>query len=297
MTLNTLGTPKPGNYDPSLVDRINKEAAEDAAQERNGTESAQSEPQDVPAEYIDFDRILGIYRFKNLPHSTSHAVELSHFLEHGAAKTCVEWQTWRASSDNWGFANTRVLYQCALRAYQLRDVYARDNSFEFACFLRGIFTPTRPKLNTSTRISYHSEAGEAHINHTSPFDPRPATINIPELETRMSDNWTYLVLANEQSQTELGKTNAIPEDAHPYLKALFGRGYSVAGAVWQYVSQSADRDGTLREVRLHAPTHSNRRMTVDHIVAIGSDNSEAVNIILDEDRWPRPALGIREVFA
>ncbi|MBI4451073.1 hypothetical protein HY642_03800 [Candidatus Woesearchaeota archaeon] len=47
MTLNTLGTPKPGNYDPTLVDRLNK-AAEEAAR-MNATRVAKKPAPDTEA--------------------------------------------------------------------------------------------------------------------------------------------------------------------------------------------------------------------------------------------------------
>ncbi|MBI4451071.1 hypothetical protein HY642_03790 [Candidatus Woesearchaeota archaeon] len=73
MTLHTLGTPKPGKYDPNLAERLNKEADEEAREERKGSREAAPRPAPVHddlnfrvQDHKEFWRVNGVSFKKNI---------------------------------------------------------------------------------------------------------------------------------------------------------------------------------------------------------------------------------------
>ncbi len=105
-------------------------------------------------------------------------------------------------------------------------------------------------------------------------------MQIPEF-TVYDYYFSYLVLAKRQSKDKLGTVEFIPENAKPLLKALFGKNYEEAGAVFQYLTPPHNND-ELKEVRLWVPTKNNR--TTERVVVFDVYGDYAGNIV--SSNWP-----------
>jgi hypothetical protein len=151
--------------------------------------------------------------------------------------------------------NGQVLYAMDHLAYCLRDdARAKTLVQEF----RGFHVPDWEKrlVHTGTRVDYELDCEEATIQHLG-LDGKVCGVNvkIPEFE-RHDEDWSYLILADEQPASKLGTVRSIPPTAKSFLSTLLGPSYREAGAVYQFMSSRKGEN--LREVRVWVPTLANR---------------------------------------
>ena len=219
------------------------------------------------------------------------AVELSGgLLDSGKQRTQEQWVQY--SVDGWCATDAEVLYQCLLRAYDLRnDSKCRAVVQDLNKVFQQVFDPAKPYINTLTKISYGTGLdGIVSRLGRFPGNAQNKSIIIPEF-TKANDSWSYFVLANEQSESKLGATNVLHANARPVLEAMLGKGYEKAGSVFQYFSTR--KDSNLRETRLWTPTTTNRNS--ERVLVLGvvsSDDGFGVDsdgVIGDYG----PALGVR----
>src|SRR3989338_6087566 len=149
--------------------------------------------------------------------------------------------------------NSRDLYQMMHRLYSLRN---EDNEAANNCISLLIKDFTKNHTHTGTKINY-DHGLDGIVSHLQPdksiWISEP--IIIPEF-TRLGNNWSYLILAKEQPESELGNVEEIPDNTKPVLEALLGNYYEDFGAVAQYLATR--KNNNLREVRLWVPTAANR---------------------------------------
>ena len=230
----------------------------------------------------------GNYAFTNIRYQGRDipVVELSpEYLEKGANKTQEDWAKFSKKED-WCVTDTEILYQCLSRAYAMRtDPKHQKTVQEFREAFHKIFVPGK-YICTLTKASYGNRL-DAVISSVGPF-PKTEQVTVPEF-TRQNNDWSYLVLAQEQPETDLGKTSPLQPNALPIMKALLGKNYKQAGPVFQYFSTLKNKN--LREARLWTPTSTNRNKTwVVALGVIGSGNFNFNSYVINVN-WP--ALGVR----
>ncbi len=186
-------------------------------------------------------------------------------LSKGQSKTQEAW--WKSKNV---VPNSIIWFQCLRRIYDLR------NDSKYAKALKPCITGLRKNfddfyLHTGTKIAY-GDGLCATIYHLQP-DHTISEINleVPEF-TRFDNNWSYLVLAQERSESDLENVESIPAEAAPVLQALLGDRSEQAGSVFSYLASRKDDD--LREVRLWVPTVTNRNC--ERAVVLG---------VYDDDRF------------
>ncbi len=238
----------------------------------------------------------GNYSFEQIPYQSLiiPALELiTQPLDSYANKTPAQWAAWSQKNPGAGTpVDAEILYQCLLRAYNLRnDPAHKPMMHELTKLFHGLFDPAKPNLNTLTKIVYQTGL-QAQISRlgTFPGGSAPITLDIPEF-TKADTNWSYVVLAPEQGEGALGNLLRIG-NAGNVLRELLGNGYEQAGAVFQYFSPR--KNNNLREARLWTPTTTNRNQ--ERVVSLGVGNYGRFDIIAnDYVDGSRPALGVRPV--
>jgi len=180
-----------------------------------------------------------------------------------------QWREWSKSSENKEVVpNVRIIYQIMRRLYEQRD-NPEMQEVRDACIALFRDDIAKNVPHTGTKIIYGQNL-EATINHLQPDKTDLSlSVDIPEFEiSANNDNWSYLVLAKEQAESELGNVEQIPDEARPFLEALLGEGYEQVGAVCQYID-SLTNDGNLREIRLWTPSRKARNR--ERAVVLGRD--------------------------
>ncbi len=194
--------------------------------------------------------------FDNLEFSPNRngTIRLStSLLDNPSKKNQTAWWTQVQNNPAGGVLyNGVTLYQIAHRLFSLRDdpAYQEVNA-QLQTLLQQDWQTHYP--HTGTRINYGTDL-ETTIEHLQPDGSiLPIQIDVPEFTIfPNNDNWSYLVLANEQPESELGTVEPIPSAAVPLLENLLGSHYEEACAVFQYLNTR--KDGNLREVRLWVPS-------------------------------------------
>ncbi len=237
-------------------------------------------------------RILdsGSYVFTNILYQGKklQEVELStDYLDYKDEKTQNEWAKFSATNDEgWCAADAEILYQCLLRAYQLRNDYPIVE--ELRMDMQEILSPHGELIITLTRASFGSGL-DAVISSLGPGKKKTA-ITVPEFK-KFNSNFCYLVLAEEQPENKLGQTSPLPIRAKPIMKALLGQGYQEAGAVFQYFCNQSLSN--LRKVELYMPTAKYREINWSVAFGFTDDNAFSIDTTHDPE-FKCPALGIRK---
>ena len=206
---------------------------------------------------------------------------LSTLAVGGAEKTRSEWQEYsRINLEGVVVPSSVVIYQI------LRGLYhTNDDSVREKCVL-SLRQKFYSMFITGTKVVYKTGL-EATISHMQLDENNHLVdIEIPEF-TRYNNDWSYLMLASEQEESALGRVETIPDNAKPFLEALFGEGYEEAGAVFQYIR--LQKNNNLREVRLWTPTATNRN--TERALVFGRVGNDGLSVECSVyGSWP--ALGV-----
>lgn len=262
------------------------------------TGSSDGQGQDEPKSSIKIDG--NYFTFFNVPYAPDNVgnVSLTKELVDGKQnKNHDAWREWSKTPANKEVVpHVRIVYQLMRCLYETRDNPDLEE-VRNACL--AIFREDIAKKvpHTGTKIKYGAGL-EATINHLE-SDKTNSSINvdIPEFEVyKDNDSWSYLVLAKEQPESELGTVEQIPEEAKPFLEALLGEGYEQVGAICQYIDSLND-NGNLREIRLWMP--SKKARNCERAVVLGRYVvSYGFSIDCDDDvGYVRPARGVVVVGA
>ncbi|MBI4451074.1 hypothetical protein HY642_03805 [Candidatus Woesearchaeota archaeon] len=287
MTLNTLGTPKPGNYDPSLVDRLNKEAADEARRAAEDARRRAQEQRRINAEISAAinptppipqparpppltDMVTGnvqyymfhdiVYRGTMLP-----LLALKPIVDIPAITSVdvmEQWQErgWKELGNDWSVADAELVYQAMRRVCEEDSDVARHCRSLFKAILDNRCIATA----TTVRHWPSSELGPDHPSATvhTPYHPA-LSVKMPVFAR---GNLNGLVLAEGVGPSQL------PDAAHDPLLALLGAGYESAGRVLQQCAYPFN--GQVRSVIFHTPLESLR--PYDGIVDFAIFNQEVV---------------------
>lgn len=194
-------------------------------------------------------------------------------LENGAIKTHIGWKQYSLENSN-GIVvpNSQIMYQIMHRIYELRNDVNSQEIVEMC--MRGLRNDSYTfSLNTETKIIF-GLGMETIVEHLQ-LDKSLQSINveIPEFR-KFSDNWSYLILAKAQPESELGNVEPIPDKTKFVLETLLGEGSEEVGAVSQYIALR--KNNLLSEVRLWVPTANNRNTVLG--LAFGLDYNDGFGI-------------------
>ena len=209
------------------------------------------------------------------------------YLEHKAEMSQKDWEKYSATK-GWCVTDAEILYQCLLKAYELRNEAKIVK--EFRMDMQEIFDSAEDTLplTTLTKVSFGSGL-DAVVSSLRPIKKRTPAI-LPEF-TKDSQDYCTLVLAPEQPEKDLGKTIPLPRNARPLMKVLLGKGYEQAGAVFQYFSKL--KDGNLREAILWTPTKTNRNSKMPVEMGIFDRGEFALTMEQPVLELGTPTLGVR----
>ena len=225
---------------------------------KNAGSSGGKDPEEPKVNIKDDD---DYFTFLNIPYASDKfgSVSLTKTLvDDQKKKNHNQWRDWSKSPENKEVVPTvRMVYQIMRRLYELRDNQELQEVRD-ACIALFREDIAKNVPHTGTNITYGQNL-EGTINHLQPNKTDlPINVDIPEFEIHKdNDNWSYLILAKEQPESDLGNVEQIPEDAKPFLEALLGEGYEQVGAVCQYIDSLTDT-GNLREIRLWTPSQKAR---------------------------------------
>ena len=232
------------------------------------------------------------FTFENLELSPgqNETIKLNTSLFPGQSQNQQWWWTLAQSNPAAGVPyNGVILYQMAHRIFTLRDdrAYQKEVS-ELQNLLQEDWQTEYP--HTGTKLTYGTNL-ETTIEHLQLDGTIISTqVNVPEFTVyATNDNWSYLVLAKEQPESELGTVETIPSEAIPLLETLLGAHYEEAGAVFQHLSTR--KNGNLREVKLWVP--STKARPCQRALVLGVGNYDGFNIsTLDDITNAGPARGV-----
>ncbi len=200
----------------------------------------------------------GNYKFINIQYQGGilEKVEFSpKYLLKGARKTQEKWNNFsHRNKKGWSAVDAEILYQCLLRAYEIRsDKKHKETVQALRKDMHKIFSEEKDCITTLTEAAFGYDLDAVIRSHGPGKQETPVTI--PEFNG-LTTHWSYLVLAETQPEKKLGKTNFLTVNARPLMKALLGKDYELAGAVFQYFSTL--KDGNLREAMIWTPSEDNR---------------------------------------
>ncbi|MBI5064817.1 hypothetical protein HZA97_01145 [Candidatus Woesearchaeota archaeon] len=253
-----LGEKKRTSFDENLADKVNKIF-----------DSMPETPEVKPViGNVCLYKFSDGFVFHNLANIGSVKLLNAH-LDGKSEKTHDGWRTHCAErSDGIVVPNSVVLYQMARALYELRN----DSSYQeivkecIDLFHKDWGWYGNACSHTGTEVRYGP--GLDAVVESLQLDGSIKKINLEILEfTKSSDARSYLVLAPEQDETNLGKVNLIPDKAKPVLQKLLGEGYEHAGEVFQYLSPR--RNGNLREIKLWTPTLTERNSERAVVFGVG----------------------------
>ncbi|MBI4017054.1 MAG: hypothetical protein HY363_05170 [Candidatus Aenigmarchaeota archaeon] len=194
--------------------------------------------------------------FNNLPGIKGEVKLLGTLADGGCEKLQSDWFEYsKINTEGVVVPNSRVLYQIMRQLYHSRNCTELQKVVASCVnFFRTNYDASKWR-HTGSKVLYKTglEATIQHLQHDGSI--QATDLDIPEF-TRANDAWSYFVLAPEQLESALGKTNPVQQNAKQVLEELLGEGYEEAGAVFQYVSSR--KNNNLREVYLWTPTTTNR---------------------------------------
>jgi len=235
----------------------------------------------------------GNYLFTRIPYQGRVLEKIEFcpkYLEKGACKTQEAWNKFsKKNKIGWNAADTEILYQCLLRAYAMRsDAQHQETVQELRKDMQEILNPSEEAGIITLTTARFGSGLDAVISSLGP-GKKDTPLTLPEFTKSMGD-WCYLILAPEQPEKDLGKILPLPSDARPIMKALLGKGYAQAGAVFQYFSTL--KNGNLRETRLWTPSATNRIQSWVVTLNVNSTYRFALSVGVNID-GNGPALGVR----
>ncbi len=238
-------------------------------------------------------RILdsGSYVFTNIPYQgKTIEVELYPKLLHSGERKPQEF--WAYYTEN-GFTvpDAEILYQCLLRAYQLRSSpqYKKIVKSLRTAFHK-IFGRDIRYIHTLTKVEYGKDL-EAKVSSLGPIPKKPSKTIMPEF-TSEGRGYSCECLAYMEDVGKAGKSIPIQENAKQILQKILGKDYDKAGQVFQYFTTSYN-NLLKRRVMFSTPIASNRRHEACGVI-MGSDIQD---FFLDTCADPRtlqePTIGVR----
>lgn len=216
-------------------------------------------------------------------------------LDGGSNKTQTQWWDHSKSSTDAVLPNGIVIYQMMRRLYSLRDDPGMQDTITAVRELMKADW-SNPWRHSGTRINYQPGSVDAVVEQLQLDGTITSqSLPIPAYE-KFDDNWSYLIMAQEQPESALCTTASLPATALPVLEALLGPHADEAAPVFQYLST---RKGTnLREVRLWTPMLANRndvRALVLGVYGVDIRFYVSADISISND-WPARGVAVRENF-
>ncbi len=234
---------------------------------------------------------VNIYTFTRLSYQDK-TIEVDLYpklLDSGARKPQELWADY--TENGFTVPDAEILYQCLLRAYQLRSSPQYKKIVRsFRTALHKIFGEKIQFIHTLTSIEYGDNL-EATVSTIGPLPKKPVKTIMPEFKGKGRD-YSILSLAD---MDDIGKTatyRTIPEEAKQILQEILGKDYDKAGQVFKYFTTPYNKSLT-KCVNFSTPFTYLRRHE-PHGVIMGSDiNDFVIDTCSDPKTLEEPTIGVR----
>ena len=240
-----------------------------------------------------------LYLFMNIPYNGKIVPALEFTTKplcNGVSKTQRDWVEFsknsRVNPEGWSATDAEILYQVMRRAVDLRaNLQYKRVVQEFVGELRLLFD--NRYFMTLSKVSY-GQGLDAVVSSLAAFpgNASPQRVSIPEFQ-RQSDYWSYLTLANKQSENQLGTRVPIPQNTKDGLQAILGESYETAATVFQHIASRTNRN--LKEVRFWTPTVMHRN--AEWMVTLGASDSCAFDLSVIDSGMPVFGVRAQKIFS